>query len=192
MARAPSRLSSSPERPTRTPAAMSTGPPTAASAAAPTATSSPSAVAATGGSHDSARASTYAVDSQPRTRPLPTGSASPCQRDQAARYSSRLSTPGTSGLRAGGGSGVSRDSRGVFSGLAPARRRLVLALLAVVAVLGLAGGGVLVGRRLTADPVEPVPQATPGPVLLVPGYGGGQGALRALADVLTAEGRDAT
>src|SRR4051812_30047460 len=156
MARAPSRLSSSPDRPTRTPAAMSTGPPTAASAAAPTATSSPSAVAASGGSHDSARASTYAVDSQLRTRRLPTGSASPCQRDHAARYSSRLSTPGTSGLGAGGGSGVSRDSRGVFSGLAPARRRLVL-LLALVLVVGLASGGVLLAGRLTADPVEPVP-----------------------------------
>jgi triacylglycerol lipase len=80
----------------------------------------------------------------------------------------------------------------VFSGLAPARRRLVLALLAAVLAVTLVGVGVLVADRLAADDVRPVPQDSPGPVLLVPGYGGGQGALRSLADSLTAQGRDAT
>jgi triacylglycerol lipase len=80
----------------------------------------------------------------------------------------------------------------VLPGLAPARRRLVLALLAVVLVAALAGVGVLVAGRLAADEVESVPQDTVGPVLLVPGYGGGQGGLRSLADVLTAQGRDVT
>jgi triacylglycerol lipase len=80
----------------------------------------------------------------------------------------------------------------VFSGLAPARRRLVLALLAVVLVAALAGVALVVTGRQAADDVRPVAQDAPGPVLLVPGYGGGQGALRSLADVLTAQGRDAT
>ena len=80
----------------------------------------------------------------------------------------------------------------MFSGLAPARRRLVLAVLAAALVAALAGLGVLVAGRLAADDVEPVPQDTPGPVLFVPGYGGGQGGLRSLADVLSAQGRDTT
>jgi triacylglycerol lipase len=80
----------------------------------------------------------------------------------------------------------------VLSGLAPARRRLVLAVSAAVLVTALVGIGILVAGRLAADEVQPVAQEAPGPVLLVPGYGGGQGALRSLADVLTARGRDAT
>ncbi len=80
----------------------------------------------------------------------------------------------------------------MLSGLAPARRRLVLALLAVVLVVAVAGIGVVVAGRLAADEVRPVSQDTPGPVLFVPGYGGGQGSLRSLADVLTAQGRDVT
>jgi triacylglycerol esterase/lipase EstA (alpha/beta hydrolase family) len=80
----------------------------------------------------------------------------------------------------------------VLRGLAPARRRLVLALVAAVLLLGLVGAGVLVAGRLSADEVRPVAQETPGPVLLVPGYGGGQAGLRSLAAVLTARGRDAT
>jgi triacylglycerol esterase/lipase EstA (alpha/beta hydrolase family) len=80
----------------------------------------------------------------------------------------------------------------VLSGLAPARRRLVLAVLASVAVAALVVVGVLVAGRLTAEEPRPVSQERPGPVLLVPGYGGGQGSMRALADLLTAQGRDAT
>jgi triacylglycerol esterase/lipase EstA (alpha/beta hydrolase family) len=66
----------------------------------------------------------------------------------------------------------------VFSGLAPARRRVVLALLGAVLVAVLAGTGVLVATRLSAEEVEPVPQDALGPVLFVPGYGGGEGGLR--------------
>jgi triacylglycerol lipase len=77
-----------------------------------------------------------------------------------------------------------------LSGLAPARRRLVLALLAVL----VAGVAVLAAVLVTSRHPAPAPvsQEQPGPVLLVPGYGGATGALQALADRLTAAGRDAT
>jgi triacylglycerol lipase len=80
----------------------------------------------------------------------------------------------------------------VLAGLAPARRRLVVALLAVVALTGLVLAGAAVAARLSTEPAAPVPQDRPGPVLLVPGYGGNVGALRELSAQLTAAGRDAT
>ena len=57
MARAPSRESSSPEHPTRTPARTSQAPPAADGTTAAAATSNPSAVAASGGSPATGRAS---------------------------------------------------------------------------------------------------------------------------------------
>ena len=63
---------------------------------------------------------------------------------------------------------------------------LLLTIVAVVAVLA----------RLTAapsglPPAARAPQDVPGPVLLVPGYGGATGGLEVLASALRAQGRDA-
>ena len=81
----------------------------------------------------------------------------------------------------------------MLAGLSPARRRLVVGLLVLVVVAVLAGGtALLVGRPSDAAGGEPVSQERPGPVLLVPGYGGSTAALQPLADRLAAEGRDAT
>jgi triacylglycerol lipase len=81
----------------------------------------------------------------------------------------------------------------VLAGLAPARRRLLVTVLAlaVVAVL-VSGAALLLGRPSDAAGREPVAQEVPGPVLLVPGYGGSTSALQPLADRLAGEGRDAT
>jgi triacylglycerol lipase len=79
----------------------------------------------------------------------------------------------------------------MLAGLAPARRRVVLALVALV----VAGAAALTAVVLTRSPEQvtgPVAQDRPGPVLLIPGYGGGAGSLRPLADQLSAAGRDVT
>lgn len=81
----------------------------------------------------------------------------------------------------------------MLAGLAPARRRLLLAVLALLVVAVLAAVAlVLLPRDDAPGPAAPVSQEEPGPVLLVPGYGGGTGSLRGLADRLTAAGRDVT
>jgi triacylglycerol lipase len=79
----------------------------------------------------------------------------------------------------------------VLAGLAPARRRLVVAVLVLLTLAGVALTTVVVLSRSVGE-VAPADQAEPGPVLLVPGYGGGTGSLRSLADRLTAAGRDVT
>ncbi len=78
----------------------------------------------------------------------------------------------------------------VLRSLSPARRRLVITIGAVLLLLV---AGVLV-RVVThrADKVAAAPQDDPGPVLLVPGYGGSTTALTTLANALRASGRDAT
>jgi len=79
----------------------------------------------------------------------------------------------------------------VFSSLAPARRRLVLGALRVLTVAAVGLGALFVQRSSDADSVA-VDQNQLGPVLLVPGYGGSTGSLRALATRLAQAGRDAT
>ncbi len=79
----------------------------------------------------------------------------------------------------------------MLAGLAPARRHVVLALLVVVIAVAAVLTTALVGRR-PGQVDGPVPQIRPGPVLLVPGYGGGTGSLQSLADQLTVAGRDVT
>jgi triacylglycerol lipase len=100
--------------------------------------------------------------------------------------------PGCLPLPAGGATGVCRDSRGVLSGLAPARRRLLLGLLAAVLAVVVGIVGTVLGRRAAEPAPAPVAQEVPGPVLLVPGYGGSEASMRALGQLLTADGRDAT
>jgi triacylglycerol lipase len=80
----------------------------------------------------------------------------------------------------------------MLSGLAPARRRLVLILAAttagaLVVALVLAAGATLRPDKHAA----PVSQARPGPVLLVPGFGGSTAGLDVLARVLRTHGKDA-
>jgi triacylglycerol lipase len=78
----------------------------------------------------------------------------------------------------------------VLPGLSPARRRLVLAVGAVVIALCVVAA--VLASRAVEPAVAPVSQERPGPVLLVPGYGGSTASLQALADRLIGSGRDAT
>ncbi|MGY5882211.1 lipase family alpha/beta hydrolase [Modestobacter lacusdianchii] len=87
---------------------------------------------------------------------------------------------------------MSRDSGWVLAGLSPARRRLVLALLAVVVLAVVAVAVPLLSGRGDDATVAAPDQDEPGPVLLVPGYGGSTRSLQGLADRLTAVGRDAS
>jgi len=78
----------------------------------------------------------------------------------------------------------------MFAGLAPQRRRLLVALLAIAVAAALAFGALLVKDAFSS--VSPVPQDEPGPVLLVPGFGGSTSGLEVLAETLRAESRDVT
>lgn len=77
-----------------------------------------------------------------------------------------------------------------WAGLSPRRRLLLIAVAALVV-----GVVVFVGVRLAGGgdvPSSGVPaQDRLGPVLLIPGYGGNQGALSVLADHIRAAGREA-
>jgi triacylglycerol lipase len=75
----------------------------------------------------------------------------------------------------------------VFSSLAPARRRLIVILLAVVLIAALAGViAAIAGRSGTRAAAV---QNVPGPVMLVPGYGGSVSSMQPLASALTGEGK---
>lgn len=78
----------------------------------------------------------------------------------------------------------------MWGSLAPARRRLYLFLLALLVVVLVAVLVVALVRR--GSDVVPVAQDEPGPVLLVPGYGGSTASLEVLASALTASGKTAT
>ncbi len=78
----------------------------------------------------------------------------------------------------------------MLAALSPARRRLVLVVAALVAAALVAGVVTAVLSR--SAPAPPTDQAVPGPVLLVPGYGGSTSGLEVLATTLTEAGRDAT
>ena len=77
----------------------------------------------------------------------------------------------------------------MLASVSPARRRFLLGLLllALAAVVALAAAA---GLR-DDDPVQPVPQGRAGPVVLVPGYGGGPDSFPALLRALEEAGREA-
>jgi triacylglycerol esterase/lipase EstA (alpha/beta hydrolase family) len=83
----------------------------------------------------------------------------------------------------------------VLSSLSAARRRLVLGLLTAVVVAAVAGGiaaAVGSGSGSGDRALGSVSPDAPGPVLLVPGYGGSTKSLNTLAAGLRARGKDVT
>jgi triacylglycerol lipase len=78
----------------------------------------------------------------------------------------------------------------VFDALSPQRRRLVLGA-ASIALLLIMAAAVITVIRVTAGSAHPVSQTDPGPVLLVPGYGGNVQSLQPLVNELRATGRTA-
>jgi triacylglycerol lipase len=78
----------------------------------------------------------------------------------------------------------------VLDALSPQRRRLIFGA-AAVALLLIMTLAVISIVRVAAKSVQPVPQNDPGPVLLVPGYGGNVQSLQPLAAVVRAVGRTA-
>ena len=80
----------------------------------------------------------------------------------------------------------------MLSGLAPARRRLVLVLLGALLVAAATLGVLLLVPGVTGAPPRAADQDRPGPVLLVPGYGGSTGVAAGPGRAADRGGRDAT
>lgn len=80
----------------------------------------------------------------------------------------------------------------MFASLAPARRRLAVAVLSVLVLAALVGVLVSVLGHSSPAKAKPVAQDVAGPVLLLPGYGGSTASLATLATRLRAAGRDAS
>jgi triacylglycerol lipase len=78
----------------------------------------------------------------------------------------------------------------VFDALSPQRRRVVVGA-AIALPLMIMAVVMISAIRLIADSPHPVSQTDPGPVLLVPGYGGNVQSLEPLAEVLRSAGRTA-
>jgi triacylglycerol lipase len=126
-------------------------------------------------------------------RPVPSpAAAAVAGTPQAGRVSSRT-------VELMGGP-VDRQRRGGlgsrFSGLPPRRRILSVAVTAII-LAGAAGIAVAISHRGQSSPGQVARQAAPaqnrpGPVLLVPGYGGSTAALDVLASRIQATGRTAS
>ena len=78
----------------------------------------------------------------------------------------------------------------MFDALSPQRRRVVIGAGGLLALLIMTVAVVAV-IRVDSRSVDPVPQTAPGPVLLVPGYGGNLESLQPLAAALRSSGRTA-
>jgi triacylglycerol lipase len=78
----------------------------------------------------------------------------------------------------------------MFDALSPQRRRLMLGAAIALLLLMMAVAMISV-IRLIAGSTNPVSQTDPGPVLLVPGYGGNVQSLGPLAEALRSSGRTA-
>jgi triacylglycerol lipase len=78
----------------------------------------------------------------------------------------------------------------MLESLSPQRRRLVFGAAGIVLLL-IMTTAVIAVVRIAAESSHPVPQTDPGPVLLVPGYGGNVQSLQPLATALRSVGRTA-
>ena len=76
----------------------------------------------------------------------------------------------------------------MFGSLAPARRRIIFVVLGIVVIAIV----VAVVVAVTRPSPKQVSQQDPGPVLLVPGYGGSTTSLNVLAAFLRGKGKDVT